>query len=88
MRLIRCVVVLAAVLLGGCSVYGGLSMHSRGADAPEYNGTNPLGHFGARAEFTERLTGFCEHLSSIPDYEAGLGLNRCGVEVEVDLFPK
>lgn len=71
--------------LSGCGVYGGISVHAPGYDCPEYCGSNPLGHFGARAKVTDNALVFVDHISSIPDWEDGYGLNRVGFELKYDL---
>lgn len=65
----------------GCAVYGGISLHPEGADAPEFYAPNPIGILGIEREFG-RFTSFCEHRSSIPYYESGHGLNECGVKLQ------
>jgi len=75
--MIRTLILIA--LLQGCSFYGGISVHSKKHDAPEYFAPNPIGILGLEREFGD-FTGFCEHRSSIPYREVGLGLNECGVK--------
>lgn len=68
-----------SLFLTGCSFYGGISMHTENADAPEFYAPNPIGILGLEKSY-DRFKGFCEHRSSIPYREYGLGLNECGVK--------
>jgi len=64
----------------GCSWYGGVSVHLESQDAPEFFAPNPIGILGG--EYRQgRWIAFCEHQSSIPYFEQGLGLNSCGVKM-------
>lgn len=82
----RRVMLLALLVTSGCqSVYVGIGMHAEKWDAPEYYSPNPVGMVGAEADFGHEITGFCEHLSSIPYYEVGLGFNWCGVQKRFNL---
>ena len=69
------------LFLHGCALTGGVAFHAVKEDAPEFNGANPLGFI--RGVSDNKLF-FCEHISSIPDWEKGLGLNMCGVQVELN----
>lgn len=69
--------------LCGCTVYTGLAAHLEKHDDPEFNGNNPLGIIGAEYDYG-RFRGFCEHQSSIPDWEVGYGFNECGVIVKIN----
>lgn len=79
----KSIAIIAALLLNGCTAYVGLSAHLEKHDAPEFNGSNPLGIVGAEYE-QGRFRGFCEHQSSIIDYEQGYGFNACGVIVKIN----
>lgn len=79
MKLKLFLIPLALSLIAGCSFYGGISVHSEAKDAPEFYAPNPIGILGLEREFGE-FTGFCEHRSSIPYTELGLGLNECGLK--------
>jgi len=67
-------------LLSGCSVSVGIGVHPRNSDAPEFNSPNPIGIVEGTAPMTDRIDGFCLHVSSIPQHEDGYGLNLCGVK--------
>lgn len=54
-------------------------MHLEKQDAPEFYAPNPIGILGLERKY-KKFTGFCEHRSSIPYLEDGLGLNECGVK--------
>ena len=72
--------VASASLLSGCKIFGGVMVHNRKLDGPEYGGSNPLGFL--RAE-TDDGRYFCQHTSSIPDTEKGYGLNTCGIKTRL-----
>lgn len=55
-------------------------MHLETQDAPEFYAPNPIGILGGETKH-KRLKGFCEHRSSIPYLEKGLGLNECGLKL-------
>lgn len=74
------------VALQGCTVYGGMAMHSTGADAPEVALKNPIGIIGAEVRATERIDLFIEHHSGITDYEDGVGYNLVGAKAKFKLF--
>jgi len=71
------------LLTAGCttpSVQVGISAHTPGADRPEIQGMgNPLGIVRGAWGQGFKIEGFCEHISSIPVWEQGYGLNHCGV---------
>ena len=58
----------------------GLSMVDEASAQPEVQISSPW--FDARIE--HRRTGiYCEHTSSIPQAEEGLGINKCGVRLKL-----
>jgi len=60
----------------------GLAVHANQFDKPEYDGGNPLGVM--RYSYSNRdQTLFCEHISSLPDIEKGMGLNLCGIGLRI-----
>ena len=73
---------LLILLLTGCQAHVGIAVHNEKTDAPEFNGSNPLGI----VRLTKQINGielFYEHVSSIPDYENGYGLNMFGAMYEI-----
>lgn len=76
---------LCVLALSGCSItpYVGISLHSEGADAPEFYAPNPIGIIGLEKKIG-RFSLFCEHRSSIPYLEEGYGLNECGAKVHFE----
>lgn len=81
-----CFIIAAYSAIGGCTVYGGVAMHSEGLDAPEVTLENPIGIVGAEAEFSDGYKLFVEHHSGIEDFEDGYGYNLIGVKYEYKLF--
>lgn len=74
------VIFIASLMLVG-DPYIGIAAHSYTYDAPEYEGTNPLGMIGAEKQlYGGRVVVFAEHISSMPDYERGYGINMVGVK--------
>ena len=70
------------LLLTGCSTtFIGIAAHPS-MDKPEYNGKNPMFIIRGDKEMGA-FTGFCEHISSIPDKEDGYGLNMCGIGIKL-----
>lgn len=79
----RLTMVACIIMLSGCqSVYVAIGVHPPGLDAPEHFAPNPVGAVGAETIPFHKVTGFCEHISSIPYYEDGYGFNWCGVRRE------
>jgi len=77
-------VLVAAHILTGCTAQVGLSTLATGYAKPELTAmANPLGIVRLSADY-KRFTGFCEHISSIPVYERGYGLNHCGILLEIN----
>ncbi len=76
----------ALIVLQGCTVYGGVAMHSTGLDAPEVTLKNPIGILGAEAQVTEQIDLFVEHHSGITDDEDGYGYNLVGAKAKFKLF--
>ena len=75
-----------SLLLSGCTVYGGVAMHSESWDAPEVSLENPIGIVGGELETTDNIKLFIEHHSGITDLEHGYGYNLIGVKYEYKLF--
>lgn len=71
------------LVLSGCSISVGLGVHPRNSDAPEFNSPNPIGIVEGTTQITDRIDGFCTHMSSIPQYESGYGLNMCGIKMSI-----
>jgi len=67
----------------GLFLEGGLEVHSKDRDCPEYCGSNPLGNIGAGYTFKPAdkvyVDAYVNHKSSIKDTEIGLGENVLGV---------
>jgi hypothetical protein len=78
-------VALATFFMSGCSVYTGIAVHHERSAQPEFYAPNPLGIIGGEYRHSDRITLYCEHISSIPYYEKGLGLNLCGARYYVYL---
>ena len=74
------------ILLSGCSIYTGISVHPESMSEPEYFAPNPLGLVGGEMDCPLRTTCFVEHRSSIPYLEHGYGLNEVGVKLYFDSF--
>lgn len=85
MWLIRVAAVAVLITLSGCSVvpkcnsYVGVAVHPESIDRPEFYGPNPLGFFGYECSH-ENYTVYLEHISSIPYYEQGGGLNMLAIK--------
>lgn len=79
----RSLIALTALLLSGCQAYLGVSVHPEHLDKPEFYAPNPIGIVGAEYR-SGSWVGFCEHRSSIPYWEKGLGLNECGVKLYLE----
>lgn len=79
----RVILLAALIFLGGCSIQAGLSYHTEGWDSPEVQGmNNPLGVVRGSSAVTGGEI-FCEHISSLPVWEQGLGFNHCGVLIRI-----
>jgi len=76
--------VLFSLLISGCSVSVGIGVHPRNSDEPEFDSPNPIGIVEGAAPMTDRIDGFCMHISSIPKVEDGAGLNMCGLKYKVN----
>lgn len=65
----------------------GLSVHARGADAPEFNSPNPLGNIGGGYTFewqhNKEVDIYFRHTSSLPQIEEGYGFNQIGINIRI-----
>lgn len=80
---------IAAILSGCSSLYMGLGVHPRGADAPEIQLDNPIGIFGGEMELVSKdrlhVISFFDHYSGLFQMESGIGFNVTGIKAKVDL---
>lgn len=60
----------------------GIAAHSPYLDRPEFVIENPIGTYEAGVE-GENLKVYYQHISSIPTYEEGYGLNLIGVKYKL-----
>ena len=61
----------------------GLGFHAENYDKPEVQGMdNPIGIVRISNKWDNGLEAYCEHISSIPVWEYGLGFNHCGILLE------
>lgn len=71
-------------LLLGLSMYAGISFHAEDYGAPEVQGLdNPLGIVRLEHRLNSHTKVFCEHISSIPAVERGIGFNHCGILIPI-----
>lgn len=72
---------LLVILLSGCSIHLGIGARANGND---YLNTleNPIGTIRLERKY-DFLTGYCMHISSIPDMQDRPGTNFCGAEIEL-----
>lgn len=71
-----------ALLLSGCSVSAGVAIRGDGNDYLNRL-ENPLGVVRLEHQFSDKLTGSCTHVSSIPDNYDRPGTNFCAGEVKL-----
>lgn len=77
------IICIGLMLIQGCSVSMGIGLHAEKNDKPEFNGDNPMGIIEGTMPLTEKIEGFCFHVSSFPNHEIGDGLNMCGVKLRI-----
>ena len=76
---------LPLILLSGCQLYGGASIHDRAADS-EFEEEKLIATIGASKEINENLEVYIEHLSQPMYEENGYGINQAGFKIKIKLF--
>jgi hypothetical protein len=60
----------------------GVAVHQNSWDRPEFVIQNPIGTYEAGIK-KGKITYYYQHISSIPVYEEGYGLNMIGIKIKI-----